>query len=314
MRFSLLATLPFVAFSYAGVLGEINDPWSFDVDVSKLGSWMGTIADDTPLSSLSIPGTHNSMTYSLTSKLKRSQNVPLDKQLAGGISLKDVWETMFDFLQNNPSEAIVLRIQKGGIFDSSTTFATAFDNQFYSSVSFVQRSSKFIYSEGVDGVSTIPTLGKLRGKIFILQDFETDPVGRHGLPWNSRTVSNYHSKFSFGTMFSDMKWDNIKAHFSEPLPKDSNQLRITYTTASSGVSPVNIAAQNHPGFGMNRLLGEYLSYNRGDCFGIIVMDFPGEFLVEKIVELNNKNLATEPASLDSDNTDAANADGDIRGA
>ncbi|KAL2885187.1 1-phosphatidylinositol phosphodiesterase [Ceratocystis lukuohia] len=339
MRFSLLATLPFVAFSYAGVLGDINDAWSFDVDVSKLGSWMGTIADDTPLSSLSIPGTHNSMTYSLTSKLKRSQNVPLDKQLAGGIryiditcryenrkilvyhglsktgySLKDVWETMFDFLQNNPSEAIVLRIQKGGIFDSSTTFATAFDNQFHSSVSFVQRSSKFIYSEGVDGVSTIPTLGKLRGKIFILQDFETDPVGRHGLPWNSRTVSNYHSKFSFGTMFSDMKWDNIKAHFSEPLPKDSNQLRITYTTASSGVSPVNIAAQNHPGFGMNRLLGEYLSYNRGDCFGIIVMDFPGEFLVEKIVELNNKNLATEPASLDSDNTDATNADGDIRGA
>ncbi|PHH49966.1 1-phosphatidylinositol phosphodiesterase [Ceratocystis fimbriata CBS 114723] len=339
MRFSLLTTLPFLALSYAGVFGDINDFWSFDVDVSELGSWMDTIADDTPLSSLSLPGTHNSMAYDLGGKPTQTQNVSLEKQLAGGIryiditcrysrpsiwvyhgsdetgySLEDVWKTMFDFLEQNPREAIVLRIQRGGTFSRSKAFAKAFNKQFYSSVSFAQRCFKFIYSEGVDGISTIPTLGKLRGKIFILQDFETDPVGRHGLPWSSHTVSNYHRKFSLGTMFSDMKWDGIKAHFSESPPQDSDKLRITYTTGSSSASPVSIAGQNYPGVGMNKLVGEYLSNEEGDCFGILAMDFPGKFLVEKIVELNNKYRVTESPSLAFDNSDADEAGYAGRGA
>ncbi|KAL2885218.1 1-phosphatidylinositol phosphodiesterase [Ceratocystis lukuohia] len=321
MRFSLFATLGFLAFSHAGEYNQIKDHWSFDVSAGENADWMDPLRDDTLLSDLVIPGTHNSMTYDLESSLWQSQNIPLERQLAGGIryiditcrhdkngilvyhglsdttySLPIVLETIFDFLGEHARETVILRIQRGGIFDDSKIFFQYFDQYFVPGSDLGNRAVERVYSKK-SSIPTVPTLGELRGKLYILQDFETRPAGHYGLPWNSNTVSNYNSKIAAGTKFLGSKWKEVKSHLSEaPEP---NKLRITHTTASFGVSPINVAARNHPKDGMNKYLGRYLTTKEGNCFGIVVMDFPGQHLVARILALNEKYRAPKPESRPS---------------
>ncbi|KKF92638.1 hypothetical protein CFO_g5007 [Ceratocystis platani] len=157
------------------------------------------------------------------------------------------------------------------------------------------RVAKRIYFRN-SGDTSIPTLGEVRGKIFILQDFKSSQSALYGIPWNSDTVSSYSYRIASGTLFLGRKWKGVRSHLSENRPEDFNKLRITHTTASAGVRPINIATKNIPGAGMNTLLGRYLMFGKGDCFGIIVMDFPGRYLVEYILELNKQYLVPELSS------------------
>ncbi|KKF95520.1 1-phosphatidylinositol phosphodiesterase [Ceratocystis platani] len=264
---------------------------------------------------MTIPGTHNSMTYKFEDGLMRAQNVPLDLQLTGGIryidvtckdednelmvyhghvntrhSFRNVLRAIIDFLEDHPGETIILRIQQGGIFGDSEAFVKSIGRYLITKSEFGDELNKYIYSRDPDD-TTPPTIGKLRGKVLILQDFETSPPGLFGLPWDSQTVSAYHRKVSAGGFFLDSKWASVKENLDQAPrpapPPGSNKLYITHTTASVGVSPINIAARNSPDAGMNKLLGEYLKGYRGYGYGIVVMDFPGQALVGKIIEFNN---------------------------
>ncbi|KAL2885228.1 1-phosphatidylinositol phosphodiesterase [Ceratocystis lukuohia] len=328
MRFSLLATLACLGIGHASQYKCIFDVWSFDVGVGKYADWMDAIADDMPLSSFSIPGTHHSMTYHHENSLMQTQNEPLYRQLDGGIryiditcrygkqgilvtrgfsktiySLDTALRMLFDFLDAHPREAIILRIRRGGIFSESKAFFDSFEKRFIPGSDIGDRAAKYIYGIDTDGITAAPTLGELRGKVLILQDFEITPPGRYGLPWNSNTVSSYNSKFSPSTLFMESQWAGIKSHLSgEPSP-NSNKLRITHTTASTGISPLQVAAMNRPRAGMNRFLGRYLWQPDAKCFGIIVMDFPGDYLIRSILKLNDKYRVSKPGGLTSDSTD-----------
>ncbi|KAL2885224.1 1-phosphatidylinositol phosphodiesterase [Ceratocystis lukuohia] len=324
MRFSLLVALACLAVSHAAEYQGIRDVWSFDVGHGRDSDWMDRIADDTPLSSLSIPGTHNSMTYYLHKSWTHTQNVLLSEQLRGGIRYIDitckykdgdiqvyhghsdtvlnlgyVLKTMFAFLDAHPRETILLRIQRG---DHSKDFMERFDKYFVPGSELGNRADERVYSKD-GGITAAPILGELRGKVFILQDFKTERPGRYGLPWNSNTVDNYNHKVSAGRLFINSKWKGVKSHLSKAPSPDSNRLRITHTTASVGVSPINIAAKNNPDVGMNGLLGQYLQNRDNVCFGIIAMDFPGRHLVDNIISLNNKRRVSKRTSLVSDSTD-----------
>ncbi|KAL2885217.1 1-phosphatidylinositol phosphodiesterase [Ceratocystis lukuohia] len=337
MRFHLFAIMGFLAFGHAGIYNKINDNWSFDVYTGLNTDWMAPIADNTPLSSLSIPGSHNSMTYNIRNSLFQTQIAPLIQQLNGGIRYIDitcrynkrdilayhgiyetgytlgyVLETLFDFLDANPRETIVLRIQRGGILDRSNEFIKFFEKYFDTSSGFDGRVADRIYSKGTDGITMIPTLGELRGKVFILQDFETSIPGRYGLPWNKDAVTSYNHKFSVGGLFIKSIWASIKSHLSKAPSAGCKKLRITHTTASVGVSPISLAARSHPGMGMNKYLGQHLLLKEGGCFGIVVMDFPGMFLVQGIINLNDKYLAPRFPDLPTDNT--ATFEDDVRSA
>ncbi|KAL2885225.1 1-phosphatidylinositol phosphodiesterase [Ceratocystis lukuohia] len=339
MLFSFFAILACLAASHASKYEDIYDMWSFDVGAGRGADWMSTIADDTALSSLSIPGTHNSMTYHIDDSLLHTQNVYLADQLTGGIRYIDitckyqyskilvyhgrsntgydllfVLDVMFDFLQAHPRETIILRIQRGGILEDSETFFQHFDKYIGPGSSFNPRAAQRIYTASSTDITRIPTLGELRGKVFILQDFKTERPGRYGLPWNSNTVDNYNHKVSLGGLFIKSKWKGVKSHLRKAPSPDSNKLRITHTTASVGVSPINIAARKSPGVGMNAFLGKYLLGSQVDCFGIVVMDFPGRFLVEKILELNDRYRTSESANLPSDNTEDVTVEAGSRSA
>ncbi|KAL1892795.1 hypothetical protein Cpir12675_004406 [Ceratocystis pirilliformis] len=283
VRFSLLTTLTCLAISHAANYNNVIDLWSFDVGEGKYTDWMGAIADDTPLSSLSIPGTHNSMAYHIDNSLLQTQNVYLAKQLTDGIRyiditcryqdssihvyygpyetghrLSTVLEEIFDFLDEHPRETVVLRIQRNGMFVDSKTFFETFDQNFVSGSYVGDRATQHIYTTDTHVISMAPTLGELRGKVFILENFETEHTVRYGLPWNEDTVTSYNHKFATGELFLESKWSNIISHLSQDPSPGSNKLRITHTTARFRVSPINTAARNSPSTGMNRLLGQYL--------------------------------------------------------
>ncbi|KKF95519.1 1-phosphatidylinositol phosphodiesterase [Ceratocystis platani] len=333
MRFSLFTTLTFLGFSHARSYNGINDDWSFNVNLGQQADWMASIADDVPLSSLSIPGTHNSMTYDLKSSLLQTQDVTLADQLIGGIRYIDVTcrqddgymvvfhglsdtghlfsvalGTIYNFLDDHPRETIILRIQRGGLLDNSQNFFKVMEKFFVRGTTLGNDASRYIYSQSNDRTAALPTMGKLRGKVLILQDFKSSPPGRYGLPWISDTVSNYNHKLAPGPFFIGAKWAGVKSNLNRTPSPGSNKLRITHTTASVGVSPINIAARNSPDYGMNRHLGEYLRNHDGYCHGIVVMDFPGQALVKQIVDLNDKHRTPKPSILSVDGPDTPTND------
>ncbi|KAL2885221.1 1-phosphatidylinositol phosphodiesterase [Ceratocystis lukuohia] len=313
MRFSLFATLACLAISHAAKYHKIDDHWSFDVDKGDNADWMDVIADETLLSSLSIPGTHNSMTYHIDNSLLQTQNAYLIEQLTGGIRyiditckykdsdivvyhgptrtghrLRAVLETIFNFLEEHPRETVILRIQRGGRVANLQNFFKYMDENLLPGTDIGDRAEDFIYTTGTSTSSMAPTLGELRRKVLILEDFKTESPSRYGLPWNQDTVTSYSQKFSAGGLFIKSQWADVKSHLSEDPSPDSNKLRVTHTTASFGVSPINVAAKKGRKTGMNKFLGQYLQEPEAKCFGIVVMDFPGQFLVREIVLLNKQ--------------------------
>ncbi|KAL2885162.1 1-phosphatidylinositol phosphodiesterase [Ceratocystis lukuohia] len=293
-----------LSLGYASSLDNTDDMWSFG------------LGKPCPF----IPGTHGSMTYWIPSDLTRTQSDDLDTQLLGGIryidiscrytknnlmvykglvdtsySFKDVLRTMFNFLDDHPREVLILRIQKSGILDDSKKFLDFVERHFDPDSEMGDHVAKRIYFKNSGDIS-IPTIGEARGKVLILQDFKSSQPALYGMPWNSDTVSSYSHRLAPGSPFLDLKWAGIRSHFSQSCSEDFNKLRITHTTADVGVKPLDIAANN---YGINGRLGRYLLYEQGNCFGIIVMDFPGNFLVGHIVKLNNQYRDPEPSDFPS---------------
>ncbi|KAL2885120.1 1-phosphatidylinositol phosphodiesterase [Ceratocystis lukuohia] len=324
MRFSLLATLASLAFTYAKSSEEnINDPWSFNVGSGQYADWMQRIKDNTPLSSLSIPGTHNSMTDKLDNGLLRGQDTPLAQQLTGGIryiditlqntdnnllvyhgtsktgyNFEEVLTTIYNFLDDHCREAVIIRIQKSTLLNGSQAFTDLLRGYLNPGTPIGNRAAQYVYNRGTPASTTLPTLGDLRGKLFILQDFDTKPSGVFGFPWSSPLISNHHFKFGVGKLLVGAKWHTVRKHIEGLSRKSAETLYITDMTVSVGSKPISIATGDEKNPGMNGRLGIFLKDTKGGDsneflfgfrrarLGVISMDFPGKNLVEQILKFN----------------------------
>ena len=161
----------------------------------QLGSWMKRLKDETPLSALSIPGTHNSPTYHRALPSVRCQVVPVREQLEQGVRFLDIrvqpenpldpskdglvlvhsvfpisltgpryFRKLVDealrFLEQNPSETIIMSVKREGT-------GNATDAQ-------LSRIMRDHYAGDVNRWFTaprIPTLGEARGKIVLIRRF-----------------------------------------------------------------------------------------------------------------------------------------------
>lgn len=68
----------------------LSEPFLTLLSAAELGSWMSKLPDDTPLTNLSIPGTHNSHTYFRALPSVRCQAVSVRDQLQNGIRFLDI--------------------------------------------------------------------------------------------------------------------------------------------------------------------------------------------------------------------------------
>lgn len=191
-------------------------PWGSDdkslenYDGDSYPDWMVKLQNDTLISKLLIPGTHETLATAPgvpTPTLEQCNTLPLIDQLNAGIRLidircrwnqktdpntfieiwhgikfqyayfnEDVLEVCKSFLEQHPSETIFMRVQQTGgtrFQKFWTYFKEAVENDLGSDGVIWDGS----YHDGSATFSKIPNLSEVRGKIVILQEFleiETD--------------------------------------------------------------------------------------------------------------------------------------------
>ena len=162
---------------------------------ANLNSWMKNFKDETLLSALSIPGTHNSPTYYRALVSVRCQAVSPREQLDNGVRFfdirvqpespqdpskdglilvhsafpisltgakyfRDLLNVVHEFLNQNPSESIVMSLKREGTGDSTDAQLSRILYDHYAG----DRNRWFT-------APRIPTLGETRGKIVLLRRF-----------------------------------------------------------------------------------------------------------------------------------------------
>lgn len=248
-------------------------------------AWMADIANDTHLSSMSIPGTHDTMTYNLKSHTFQCQNSNLSVQLESGLryfdirarvrhnelyiyhandftgfSFEQVLLTMFDFLDRNPSEALMMRVKKEGsdIGHNRVNFEEAFQ-AYLDKGPTAQGAKKHIYAYKAG--DALPSLGSVRSKILLFQNFEAKH-GPYGVLWDGHQMvleDKYAitRKFRISSKLSTAKKAVVRA-YTEPL--NNEQIYLAHCSAAIGILPIQAAAgtKKHDGTGMNDWMGEWL--------------------------------------------------------
>ncbi|KAL5611644.1 hypothetical protein BROUX41_000773 [Berkeleyomyces rouxiae] len=324
MRFSLLVALALATFCQAGYFKGITSDYSFGLSQDDLYDWMSRIRNDAPVSSLSIPGTHNSMTYSLTeNKNLQGQLDTLARQLKGGIrfidigsrrngekigvfhggtytehDLDEVFSVVFGFLDYYESESVIMRIHKDSWpLGESSAFKNNMNRYLGPTGQFKDSVKNRLYTHPGPYDTWAPKMGDIRGKLVILQDFSTKPAGRFGIPWKSSSISATEWKISKGRVGVNYKWSSIETGIRAANEDTENKLHITYTGVSFGTAPFMAAGgKSLNQKGMNDMLGEFLKDDNVDRAGIVAVDFPGDKLVREILKRNRPFCYGSPSS------------------
>lgn len=171
---------------------------------ANLSRWMRELGDGWPLSALSVPGTHNSPTYHVALPSVRCQAVGVRQQLDNGVRfldvrvsasrgdgndalalvhsvfpvslggnryLADLLDELYSFLDDNPSEALIISLKREGTGRGT--------DQHLSQHLF----RRYCGGEEADGDDVarrwfteprIPSLGEARGKIVLVRRFNND--------------------------------------------------------------------------------------------------------------------------------------------
>ncbi len=224
--------------------------------------WMAPLPDAMPLSQLSIPGTHDTGAFTLGRETTETQAMDFTAQLNAGIRVwdirlgrnptvgevcndvdelyifhgfvcqfnefdDDVLAAATDFLDAHPGETILMRVKEEHGSLSESEFAAAVE------VNLADVSS-YLYT----GLSSNPTLGEMRGKIVILQNYAGPHVGPQ---WGSLNIQD---EFSVTTNWDLAdKWDHVKDQFiASDNTATMDTIYVNFLSAAGGSFPYFIAS------------------------------------------------------------------------
>jgi 1-phosphatidylinositol phosphodiesterase len=277
-----------------------------------INNWMRSVKDEASLSSLTIPGTHDSgalhggIAY-------ECQSMSIEQQLNTGIrfldircklkndslhifhgdhdmskSLSEVLDDCRRFLSNHEDECIIMSLKNEG------------DH------SIAQKMSEMIAADEklwwID--NSIPSLGKVRGKIVLLRRYGadgSDAKGIDALPWGDDSdlfwthndeicVQDKYKVYDTAESING-KWHNIEKVLDLANKENDGKMYINFTSGANGISPVMLATGNGiiTGEGINEKLFKKLVQSNKCRYGIIVMDYPekpNETLIPYIINQN----------------------------
>ncbi|MDL4842525.1 phosphatidylinositol-specific phospholipase C [Aquibacillus rhizosphaerae] len=278
------------------------------VFASSGSSWMNSIDDSRSLSSLSIPGTHDSgAIYEPIYNTAKCQDLNIAEQLSIGVRYLDIrnrhYENSFDiyhgpisqnqtfddvlhdvysFLDDNPSETILMGIKEEyNPYNNTRSFEETFDAYI------ANNPDKWLLTD------TIPTVGEARGKIVLIRRFEATelPKGIDATDWKVNTTFTIHNTAKlkvqdyYKVTDSNQKWSDIQSMYQEATIQNPSWLYINYT---SGYKPgwfdiPNIRTMKD---NINPKVDAFFTSNTQGRYGISAMDFITSDLASKIIATN----------------------------
>lgn len=289
-----------------------GQPWKTEI-------WMSSLADECALCDLSIPGTHDSAAYTYAVPFIATQNLDIQEQLSAGIrffdlrcglqnnvlqmvhgpqflglTLQDLLTTVYGWLDEHQSEALIMQLKKDRMDESSSiSFSEAV-------VSLLAENDKYWRID-----NTTPTLGELRGRIQLLRRFRGDDLTAYGLNvsrWQDNPKKPFTMNVGHGIKVSvqdHYRYDDPLALPSLVKQKCSEIAVLLSRAGQAGTgdhwylnftsayefnwghrySPREIAQGGWHRFkrvtGVNHALLEYI-HDLDDCMklGIVAMDYP----------------------------------------
>lgn len=268
---------------------------------TALKGWMGSLPDSTRLHTISIPGTHDSgalhgglavqtNSWSIREQLdagiryldiraRRTKSAfaihhgsVYQKQMFG-----DVMNQVVAFLKSQPHETVLMRVKEEHTAESgSQSFGAIWAD-------YMKRYGGHVYT----GDNTIPTLGQVRGKIFVLRNNGEIPT-KYGISYSSNEIQDHYIVYWLAHKMVDgdkislpSKKDKIKEYILKARSSANAKLVLNHLSGAQGMAPRDVArATNQEAF-------EYIGpYNGKKSLGILIMDFPGERLIYRTVKSN----------------------------
>jgi 1-phosphatidylinositol phosphodiesterase len=306
-------------------------------------SWMRDIPDDTPVTTLNIPGTHDSCCTAGPLGFAKTQNLDLIDQLNAGIrfldirlahyrdnlfvhhdvvhmrkTYGDVLKIFIRFLEQYPSETILMSVKNEGRFDSvlgrfapSELFgqsrgdpknwairSSSFDHVFQARTWEQVEDASLFYNLTVPlpgggpvdklALTSETTLKDVRGKIVLLRRFPGGPdVGFDLTYWpenqhfRSATTLIYDVEDRYQDPGEDDKYNFTLDHIKKAKNGDLRDLYITFSSAV-GLRAVGYSKAINP------RLSDYFEKSPRGRIGIVAMDYfekPQE-LVPNVIKTN----------------------------
>ncbi|XP_036394588.1 uncharacterized protein LOC118784460 [Megalops cyprinoides] len=264
-----------------------NDNKRLTLHDNKDLDWMAKrVNDETLLSTVTIPGTYQSMKIN---GLFKHQVWDLQNQFDAGvrffdISLKggavrdgslksmkflEVMNIMTSLLAKHQKETILLRLT---LEDSTSTKAVE---------AYIQDHKNKVWVE-----TAVPKMSQVRQKIVFVQS----PKFNKGLMVHSTNVAEKKIKSTSEYM------EKIKKYLQDAKDKCSQHLTLTETSAEKWFKSASGLAKD-----LNPELHKYLTDLLKDpqkpkCLGVISMDFPGQDLIKTIFDFNSDSGSSSDGS------------------
>ncbi|MDR1090788.1 MAG: phosphatidylinositol-specific phospholipase C [Prevotella sp.] len=283
-------------------------------------NWMSKIDGNTLLSSLTIPGTHDSAARYGSGSYK-CQFMSINEQLYAGvrffdirliyendelmayhgettsgkqyITLAEICRNITDFTKACPGEAFIVCLKNEKAFKDANDLQ-AFNKAVKDQVEL--QSYRWYTGESVKGLK----LGDVRDKMILLRRYDaTEKFATDVTAWRddkSFTISDYiHVQDEYNVKVAEVasiKWPLVENMLKEASGGKDDEYYINFTSGTGGITPypVHVAQGNGTTIpkGLIDFLGDYLNTGKNKRrFGIVVMDFPTYGIIDNLIESNN---------------------------
>lgn len=298
-------------------------PYCQSIQDASNPDWMAGLPDDSSLAQLSIPGTHQTLSLHGGELTQTQENhgdsaETLAVQLQSGIraidirvrryddrftlhhgpfyqnaNFSDVLQKAGDFLSAHPGETVLMRLKAectGEVASCTDENSSLEVDQILDWYRDNDPNGKYLHDPAGGAV---PALGEVRGKIVLatLQGAGGGLYGGRGIgQFNNDTWGEYvQDEYNVPTLFDiDDKWNKAREHLDKTAAADRGEMFLNFTSGSSPAAFPNAVACGAAGFrGVNDYALEHLTGNDLPRTGVIMMDFPGADLVNKIIAANS---------------------------
>lgn len=222
------------------------------------------------------------------------------------LSFDDVLTTFRDFLNANPTECLIINVQEEYEEHVARQHNTAEPDQkaeLDGERAFLYIWKYYMNERGFlpyfyQGGDMNPTLGKMRKKIFVVRGHGAIiPSVVTSLDPSDVQMQNYYAvnwvPYDSGPSDPDNNASNVtlpakvrlaKEFLQKTIRGDPLKWRLNYLSGSTGAAPDTVANSTNPA--IYEEIGSYNHANGKKRVGVILMDFPGEKLIYRIIRTN----------------------------